>query len=319
MTRPNPPDYRQIIDAETWAFIDRSASHYLSEPGDSTTAAMRAAYDRMARAFHHPHPPGVRSRDEVIAGVRCRIYEGAGTAPATVLYFHGGGLMLGGLDSHDDVCAEITAATGCRTLSVDYRLAPEHRHPAQFDDAVAVFDSVPARWPGPVVLAGDSAGGTLAAALAHHARGQRRVAVAGLVLIYPGLGGDPDKGSYLTHAEAPMLTRSEALAYQTVRFAGGKVPTDDPTAFVLQDDDFSGLPPTLIHVAECDPLADDGPAYAERIRAAGGIAHCVTDRGLVHGHLRARHQSARARAAFAAVTEAISALGRGEVPWRGAL
>lgn len=310
-------DYQRLIDAETWAFIRDSESWYPPETASFSIERQREIYDRMCRAFHRGHPEGVAARDAAVGGVRCRIYE-SGAPAATVVYFHGGGFVVGGLDSHDDVCAEICAATGCRVVSADYRLAPEHRHPAHFDDALAAARGAWAAFGGPLVLAGDSAGGALAASVTHALRGGP-VRVCGQVLVYPGLGGDMAAGSYLTHADAPMLTRADVLFYKSVRYRAGEDGSGDPTAAVLEDHDFTRLPPTLIHVAECDPLADDGPAYAERIRRAGGRAHCVIEKGLVHGYLRARTTVIRARTSFAAITAGIAALGRGDIPWRGAL
>ncbi len=159
-----------------------------------------------------------------------------------------------------------------------------------------------------IVLAGNSAGANLAAAVAHATRGT--VPVAGLVLIYPGLGGDLNRGSYLTHAHAPMLTRDDILFYAGIRYPDGARPkAPDPTALPLDDTDFTGLPPTICFSAECDPHCDDGPAYAAQITAAGGEAHAVVEPGLVHGYLRARHMSARARGSFARINRAICDLG----------
>jgi acetyl esterase len=164
------------------------------------------------------------------------------------------------------------------------------------------------------VLAGDSAGANLAAAVAHAARRGGPEAIAGQVLVYPGLGGDRDRGSYLTHALAPMLTRDDILFYGRIRFAEGQDGSGDATALPLHDRDFSGLPPTVVIAAGCDPLADDAPAYAAAIRAAGGRARAVVEPGLVHGYLRARTTVARARASFDRITAAIAALGRGAWP-----
>lgn len=308
MTRP---DYQILIDAPTWDFIQRTNAFYPPDTIGMTIADQRAVYDRLCRAFHQGTPPGVRVQDLALGAVPVRIYESA-SEPATVVYFHGGGFVVGGLDSHDDVCAEICAATGLRVVSVGYRLAPEHPHPAAFDDCLAATRSVASRFGGALVLAGDSAGAALAAAVCHASRGQNP-GITGQVLIYPGLGGNPDHGSYRTHANAPMLTRADVLFYAAIRHAGPE-PTADPTAAVLQDTDFSGLPPTWIVSAECDPLSDDGRTYRDRILAAGGRAHWHLEPGLVHGYLRARTTVPRARASFARITAAIQALGRGSWP-----
>lgn len=298
------PDYQTLIDAETWAFIRATEAHYPPDAVSLSIADQRRIYDLMCRAFHHGHPRGVGVRDGTMADVPVRHYT-CGQPTATLVYLHGGGYVVGGLDSHDDVCAEICAATGLHVISADYRLVPEHRHPAAYDDALAVARAVE----GPLLLAGDSAGGALAASVAHALRGR----VAGMVLIYPGLGGDRNRGSYLTHAAAPMLTRDDVLYYAALRHDGPE-PADDVTAAALAARDFSGLPPTVIVSAECDPSADDGRDYRDAMLAAGGRAAWVCEPGLVHGYLRARHTVARARDSFVRITGALSGLAAGRWP-----
>ncbi len=304
-------DYQSLIDAKTWEFIRRTGEFYPPDTALMTIADQRAVYGRMCRAFHQGTPPGVTRHDQWLGRVPVRYYEARST-PATVIYFHGGGFVVGDLDSHDDVCAEICAATGFRVISVDYRLAPEYSHPAAYDDCLGATRAIATLHPGPLVLAGDSAGAALAASVCHAAR-TGGPAIAGQVLIYPGLGGDPDQGSYLTHANAPMLTRADVLYYAAIRH-GGPEPDGDPTACALQDTVFSHLPPTMIFSAECDPLADDGRTYRDRILAAGGHAHWHLEPGLVHGYLRARTTVPRASASFTRITAAIQALGRGTWP-----
>jgi acetyl esterase len=298
------PDYQTLIDAPTWAFIRESEGWYPPEAAGFSIAEQRAVYDRMCRAFDAPYPPGVTARDEMVAGVPCRRYAPPKTGAATVIYFHGGGFVVGGLHSHDAICADICGATGLTVVSVDYRLSPDHLHPAAYEDARAVTGALA----GPLVLAGDSAGGNLAAAVAHGARGED-LGISGVALIYPGLGGDRTRGSYVTHAHAPMLTAGDVEFYAGIRFPGGAAPRhEDPSASPLKDRDFRGLPPVWASAAECDPLADDAVDYAARIVAAGGAARAVVEPGLVHGWLRARHRVPRAAEAFARVAEAIAAL-----------
>jgi acetyl esterase len=311
------PDYRKLLDADIRAFIDRIDGFYPPEAIDWPIGRNREAYDRMSRAFHAGRPEGVAAETTAIAAptrrIPIRIYRSAAPdASAIVVYFHGGGFILGGLDSHDDICAELCAGTGYAVVSVDYRLAPEHTGTAAFDDAVAAFEWVAAAYGQPIVLTGESAGGNLAACLAHHVRGHGRPPL-GQVLIYPGLGGDTMKGSYVTHAHAPLLTASDVEFYHDVR-AGGANSSKDPRYMPLAASDFSGLPPTVIFTAECDPLSSDGKAYRDRILAAGGRAHWLEEQGLVHGYLRARHMSGRAGASFSRIVEAVASLGKGE--WR---
>lgn len=295
-------DYSSLIDAPTWGFIRRTCAFYPANTAARGIAEQRALHDAMARAFHHGTPAGVTSQDDTIAGRPCRIYHGA---LPTVIYLHGGGFVVGGLESHDDVCAEICARTGFQVVSVDYRLAPEYVHPAAFQDALAVTKAIAAQ--GPYVLAGDSAGGTLAASVAQNLR--HEAPAKGLLLIYAGLGGDVDKGSYLVHANAPMLTRDDVIYYASIRFKNGRVSAHDHTAHPLLDTDFADLPPTVAFSAECDPHADDGRDYCARITAAGGRATWHLERGLVHGYLRARATVPRAAQSFERMIDAIQELG----------
>jgi acetyl esterase len=297
-------DYQSVIDAATWAFIARTAESYPDGTATATIAEQRRIYDAMCATFHHGSPVGATVQDHTIGGVPCRDYSGAWP---TIVYLHGGGFVVGGLQSHDDVCAEICAATGLRVVSVDYRLSPENLHPAALDDALAVTRALLAA--GPVVLAGDSAGGNLAAATAHALRADP--SLRGLVLIYPGLGGDSNTGSYLTHAAAPMLSRDDVLYYMGVR----QNAPGDPTASPLLDPDLTGLPPTVAFSAECDPLADDTLHYCARLTAAGVRVHRTLETGLVHGYLRARHSVPRASASFARITTALTALAAGDWPY----
>jgi acetyl esterase len=311
-------DYTKLLDAEVWGFIEKTNSYYPPETIDYTIEQQRDVYNRMCRAFYNGYPEGVTAADSSIATpmhqIPIRTYKTA--APdqsAKVLYFHGGGFILGGLDSHDDVCADLCARTGYEVISVDYRLAPEHLHPASFEDAFAAFLWAAAADKRPIVLAGDSAGGNLAAGVAHLARGHERAPI-GQVLIYPGLGGDVTKGSYVAHAEAPMLNARDLAFYGGIR-TGGADFSSDVRYLPLADTDFSDLPPTVVISAECDPLSSDGEAYRDRVMAAGGKAFWHEEPGLVHGYLRARHEAARARESFSRITAAVSALGRGDWPY----
>lgn len=290
------PDYDRLLDPEVRAFIAETTGFVPPGLAADDWPGQRAAYDRMTAHFHAGRPPGLLVRDDLVGGVRVRCYGAA--AGVTVLYLHGGGFVVGGLESHDDVCVEIAAALGVEVVSVDYRLGPEHPHPAAYDDVATVARALS----GPVVLCGDSAGATLCAALAGtFARGS----FAGQVLIYPLLGFAPEGGSFDTHAEAPLLSRDELLLYDRLRQAAPDDPRHCPARGALAD-----LPPTWLFPAEADPLHDDALRYAEAARAAGAEVHLHVDAGLVHGWLRARHRSARAAEAFAGILAALSGLAR---------
>lgn len=298
------PDYSRIIDAETWAFIEATVASYPPETASRDIAEQRAIYDAMCRRFHAGRPDPVNVSDALVAGVSTRRYSVGGRGPA-VVYAHGGGFVVGGLESHDDVCAEICAHTGLDVVSVDYRLAPEHPHPAAFHDCQAVVLAVASAGRG-VLLCGDSAGGNLMAAVSHANRGS---GILGQVLIYPGLGGDMATGSYLRHANAPLLSRDEISFITGVR--GAPADARDATYAPLWDSDFSGLPPTITIAAECDPLADDARLYRDCIHAAGGAAVCIEEPGLVHGYLRGRRTVRRAGDSFQRVVSGLAGLADG--------
>ncbi|MGX5803928.1 alpha/beta hydrolase [Bradyrhizobium sp. Arg314] len=307
--------YADRLDAELWDYIDRVNSWYPPEIVAAPIAEQRAVYGRMCVAFHQGRPEGVTTSDGLVAtathAIPVRRYRMANRiAAAVVVYYHGGGFVLGDLDSHDDICAEICAGTGFEVVSADYRLAPEHVHPASFDDALAVFEWIAATSALPIILCGESAGGNLAAAVAHTMRHHSRHAV-GQMLIYPGLGGDESRGSYIEHAEAPLLTVADIEFYRRVRSAPGQS-ADDPTFSPLRDHDFSDLPATIIVTAECDPLSCDGEAYRDRILAAGGRAWWREEPRLVHSFLRARPTVPRAAEAFARIVSDIARLGAGD-------
>lgn len=309
-------DYTDLLDAETWAFVDKTNSFY--PPGNIAFSMeeQRDQYDKMCRAFHAGYPAGLKAQTTSIKtpahDIPIRMYRAAKPDNrAMVLYYHGGGFTLGGLESHDDVCAEICDRTGYEVVSVDYRLSPEHNYPASHDDGYSAFEWAAKTYGDrAIVLSGDSAGGNIAAAVAGKYRNHTHAAI-GQVLIYPGLGGDRTKGSYIVHPNAPLLSLGDVAYYVKMR-TGGLDVSDDAGFAPLIDKDFSNLPPTVIITAECDPLASDGPAYRDAIRNAGGKAMNFEERGLVHGYLRARHSVERARQSFTRIVEAVRMLGKGE-------
>ncbi len=302
------PDYDLLLDDEVRAFLAKSDAHYPPDAVNLSIAEQRAVYDAMCVAFDTGRPECLRVEDRAFGGVSCRVYTPE--APrGTVIYFHGGGFVVGGLESHDSICADLADGTGLRVVAVDYRLSPEHPFPNDFDDALAATRAVCAECAGPFVLAGDSAGGTLAASVAYATRGQ--LAFAGQMLVYPGLGGAG--ASLSTHSEAPALSAADIAFYRDIRAAGQDV-LDDPRFAPLVASDFQGLPATVVVTAECDPLSSDGALYAQRLTAAGVQAVWREEAGLVHGYLRARYMSAKARDSFARIVEDIRAMSLGRCP-----
>jgi len=314
-----PEKYSTLIDDEIWAFIDRSDSFY---PPDTTGAGIeqqREVYNALCASFHAGYPEGVSSSDSAIQSathlIPIRTYVSADSKETTkVIYFHGGGYVVGGLESHDDVCAEICGRTGYCVISVDYRLSPEHNYPADFQDALVAFQSIAADAGGKIVLCGDSAGANLAAAVCHATKNDA-VKPDGQVLIYGAFDSDLDHGTYITHADAPMITTKDTKFYKAIRTGGNDAFFEEPTCAPLNDSDFAHIPPTVLISAECDPLSGDSGLYHAALTASGVSAFHVDEPGLVHGYLRARNMSSRARDSFTRIVDAVRALGKGEWPY----
>ena len=301
-------NYRTYLDAEILGFIDRMNGFYPPESLDLPMAENRRIYDHMSEVFREEPPENVTSKTLLLegpeGGLPVRLYQRENPDDrAAILYFHGGGFVLGGLESHDDICAETCARTGFQVLAVDYRLAPEHAHPAAFEDACIAFEWLSRTAGKPVVLMGESAGGNLAACLAHHARSLPSPPI-GQVLVYPSLCGPGKGGSHIMHADAPLLAEKDLDVYLRLR-TNDSPDYSDPRLIPYADPDFSGLPPTIVFTAECDPLSSDGDLYCARVRAEGGQAVWIEEKGLVHGYFRGRTQSSRARASFERVMLAI--------------
>ncbi|MDR3099898.1 MAG: alpha/beta hydrolase [Paraburkholderia sp.] len=296
-----------MLEPEIAAFVERAKALYSRDHTAATVNDQRATYERFAAAFTPPLPDGVHTHDAPFTSpdghtVRLRLYAPARRAQSkgTVLYFHGGGFVVGSLQSHDLITARIAADTGLCVIAVDYRLAPEHPAPAAHDDCLAVTRvALDARLPfGPLPrslqLAGDSAGGTLAASVAMRLRDESVTGVDGVALVYPMLGVEPQLPSRDTQADAPMLTLADVQRYGALYWGAGVKDVKDVKdralaawTIPLEASRYDALPPTLAIGVEHDPLCDDARVFAERIRAAGGRAYAPVGAGLVHGSWRA--------------------------------
>ncbi|WP_432256366.1 alpha/beta hydrolase [Limimaricola sp. AA108-03] len=292
----------RVTDPEILRFIAETEAAYPAEANTASTAENRRHYDAMCAVFRSLRPGDVAVSDAAVAGVPIRRYRPRGATGPFLLYAHGGGYVVGSLDSHDDVCAEIAQTTGAELLAVDYRLAPEHLYPAQLDDVETVWRAESVNRPGFVL--GDSAGGALMAALCLRMRRMEGPMPLAQCLIYPGLGGDMSAPSYAENAEAPLLRTADLVHYAGVLTGGDtRLREIDPELSPLRAQDFAGLPPALVVTADVDPLRDDGPAYVDKLVAAGVAAEWRNEPQLVHGYLRARHRSARAGRSFEAICD----------------
>ncbi|MCC5580096.1 alpha/beta hydrolase [Microtetraspora sp. AC03309] len=227
-------------------------------------------------------------RDHVVDGVRVRVYRPEpGDRPLpVVVYFHGGGWVFGSVDRNDALGRDLAFRCGAVVVSVDYRLAPEHPFPAAADDAFSVVRDVFARPEhytgdaGRVAVIGDSAGGNLAAVAAWRAR-DAGLALAHQVLLYPITDVAMDTPSYRSYASGFGLDAVE-MAWFVEQYARGADPLD-PRLSPLRLADKSGLAPATVITAECDPLRDEGAAYARELSGAGVSVEYRCYDGLLHG------------------------------------
>jgi len=222
-----------------------------------------------------PAGPDVESvRDIVIpsqaGGLPARVYSPSTSAPGVVLYFHGGGWVVGSLDAWDAPVRGLAVASGCDVVSVDYRLAPEHVFPAAADDA---YDALVWAASGlaagrPVVVAGDSAGGNLAAVSAIRARDFGGPPIALQVLVYPVVDCDLDRRSYHEYDGDELILNRRDMIWFWDQYAPDPAARVNPYASPLRATSLTGLPPAYVVTAEHDPLRDEGFGYADRLRAA---------------------------------------------------
>jgi acetyl esterase len=296
------------LDSGMREFVRRADAIFPPDTLRQPPARQREMYRELCRAFDRPRPPGVIVTDRTVAaggqGLPVRVYRPAGQGPQPCLiYLHGGGWVLGDLDSHDGVTAELAAKAGIMVIAVAYRLAPEHPYPAAFEDCAAVLDAAFADPAGFGIdtarlgVGGDSAGGNLAAALCLRARERGRAMPRAQVLVYPELGLGMTGAVPREAGDAPLLSQDE-IGYYARAYLGPTGRTDDPYAAPLLAEDFSGLPPAYLQAVEYDSLRADAEAYAARLTEAGVAAELEVAPGLVHGYLRARFISEAAGRAF---------------------
>jgi acetyl esterase len=230
-----------------------------------------------------------------------RVYAPAERGPLPALvYFHGGGFVCGSLESHDALCRALANRARCLVMAVGYRLAPEHPFPAAPEDCFAAvrflaqrgreFGADPAR----IAVAGDSAGGNLAAVTALVCRERGGPALCHQLLLYPVMARDFETASYRANADGYLLTRDTMIWFWR-QYLRDPADAENPLAAPLAAKDVSGLPPATVVTAEFDPLRDEGEAYALRLARAGVPTELTRRPGLIHGFLSFPDRIDRAR------------------------
>jgi acetyl esterase len=259
-----------------------------------------------------------RVEDRTVADtVSVRLYAPAAAAPLPiVMYFHGGGWVLGDLNTHDTLCRRLSFAAGAMVVSVDYRRAPERPYPAALDDCFAATQYVAEHATelggdaGRLLVAGDSAGANLAAAVALKARDEGRPAIHAQILIYPALEPRCDTPSYLAFAEGHGLTRA-AMSWFWGQYLGEERETADAYAAPARAASLAGLPPTHLLTAEADVLRDEGERFAARLKAAGVPTTSRRYDGMIHGFVHFAEPFDVSKQALADLAEVVRTLTRG--------
>jgi len=261
------------VNPQAQEVLDGRAAAGVPPTWEQTPEEVRAGFAPV-KAMIGPGPAVASVRDIIIPGkageIPARVYSPAPDSPGTVVYYHGGGWVLGSVDDWDACVRTLAVAAGCDVVSIDYRLAPEHVFPAATDDAYDALVWVASSLAGgrPLVVAGDSAGGNLAAVSALRARDSSGPALALQVLIYPVTDHDLDRESYRQYDGREFILNKADMAWFWDHYTPDPAARSNPYASPLRASDMSGLPPAFVLTAEHDPLRDEGYAFADRLRAA---------------------------------------------------
>ncbi|MEI8302469.1 MAG: alpha/beta hydrolase [Burkholderiales bacterium] len=301
-----------MLDPQAKALLQLIEQRGLPAVHQQTPAEARASY-RERRFFTQPDAPEMAEvRDLPVPGpagaVPCRSYRPRGSTPGQVLpglvYFHGGGFVIGDLDTHDVLCRELSNASGCAVISVDYRMGPEARFPAAVDDCLAVTRWVSANAGSlgidrnRLAVGGDSAGGNLAAVVAIGAREAGDTPLAFQLLIYPCTDFRMGSDSHRVNGQGYLLTH-DTISYFYGHYLNNEAERLDWRGSPLLHANLAGLPPALVLTAGFDPLRDEGLHYADALSAAGNQAQYVCFERQIHGFITMGKVLAEANTAVA--------------------
>ncbi len=311
------------LDPQMKAVLDQAAAAGGKPFHQMTPAEARRAADAMFAAFRGEPAEVGKVEDRRIPGpageIPVRIYTPAGSGPfGALVYFHGGGWVIGNIETHDAPCRQLTAGAGCVTVSVDYRLAPEFKFPAGPDDCYAATKWVAdnARSlnvdPSRLAVGGDSAGGNLAASVALMARDRGGPKLVFQLLIYPATDCADDTPSQREFAQVSpdyILSRTD-MEWFWGHYLGPDDKTN-PIACPARASSLAGLPRAFVLIAEVDPLRDEGEAYAEALRKAGVSVNLKRYDGVCHGFFSMASMIGKGRQAIAdSCAELRSAIGK---------
>ena len=280
------------LDPQAQQFLDQLVANGMPPLESMSPAEARLASESIMSAVADV-PELASVEDRRIPGpagdIPIRIYAPEGRVPQPILvYFHGGGFVIGSLTSHDPICRLLAARIPAIVVAVDYRLAPEHPFPAAAEDAYAAT-----RWvaehareiggdPDRIAVGGDSAGGNLSAVVSLLARERGGPSLVHQLLVYPVVDFSFETRSHIDNAEGYLLTRA-LMDWFLGHYFSGPTPRKDTRFAVLREADLRGLPAATVITAEFDPLRDEGESYVARLRAAGVPVTLTRFDGMIHG------------------------------------
>lgn len=304
------------LDAIVKGLLDQMAANPQPKLWELAPAQGREMYRAMAQLLEPPAIAIGKIDNLTMPGpageTKLRVYTpvaGGATALPALVYFHGGGWVIGDLDTHDALCRTLANETGARVIAVDYRLAPEHKFPAAADDAYAAVKWVETNAatlaidPNRIAVAGDSAGGNLAAVVSLMAKQKGGPRIVHQLLIYPVTQWKADTGSMSSFAEGYFLER-KTMHWFFDQYASG-ADASDWRLSPLAAPDVAGLPRAYIVTAGFDPLRDEGKAYADKLNRAGVAAVYIDYPGMVHGFFNMQAVLPAAREAIADAAKAV--------------
>jgi len=279
-----------------------------------TPQQARAAYAAGADVLEIPAPRLARVEDFALPArdghaIAARLYAPSGDLLPVLVYFHGGGFTIGGIDTHDVLCRQLSHLAGCAVISVDYRLAPEHRFPVASHDAwdalqwIATHGAHKGIDRARIAVGGDSAGGTLATMCAVLAR-DAGLPLALQLLFYPGCAAHQDTPSHHRFAQGFVLEEPH-ITWFFNQYVRSPADRDDWRFAPLNTPDLDGMAPAWVGLAECDPLVDEGVMYADRLRMAGVAVDLEIYRGVTHEFIKMGRVIPEARQAHADAAQAI--------------
>ncbi|HUE63917.1 MAG TPA: alpha/beta hydrolase [Rhizomicrobium sp.] len=306
------------LDPFVKAFIDKAAAIPRPKPWEMVPAMARQSFAAMMQLIGPKDVAVGGIENFTIPGpggpIRARAYAPIATvgSQTTLIYFHGGGFVVGGLESHDGLCRLFVAEGGFKVIAVDYRLAPEHPYPAAVDDAWAAFQWIEANAAnlgvdgGRIAVGGDSAGGMLAAIVTQLARAKTKPRIACQLLLFPNTQIGTETTSLNEFAVGYLLER-RTIEYFSSLYLPPETDRNSPTVSPLRARDFSGLPPAYVMLGGFDPLHDEGLAYAEKLKAAGVKVTIADYADLVHCFIYLQTVLPQAHEAVAKAARAVKA------------